>query len=81
MCASSRSGTSTNETHVRYKEFAYNNSYHASIKATPLEILYGQKCRSPLCWDSVGKWAVLGPDWVQQIVDRVAEIHQNILTA
>nr|GFC32154.1 retrotransposon-related protein [Tanacetum cinerariifolium] len=26
-------------------EFAYNNSWHASIKATPFELLYGRKCR------------------------------------
>jgi ribosomal protein L21E len=62
-------------------EFAYNNSYHASIKAAPFEALYGRKCRSPLCWDSVGEQAVLGPNWVQQTVDRVAEIRQNMLTA
>ncbi|GKC02987.1 putative reverse transcriptase domain-containing protein [Tanacetum coccineum] len=24
--------------------------YHASIKAAPFEALYGQKCRSPVCW-------------------------------
>ncbi|GJT06083.1 putative reverse transcriptase domain-containing protein [Tanacetum coccineum] len=25
-------------------------SYHASIKAAPFDPLYGQKCRSPVCW-------------------------------
>ncbi|GKE14218.1 putative reverse transcriptase domain-containing protein [Tanacetum coccineum] len=25
--------------------------YHAIIKASPFEALYGQKCRSPVCWD------------------------------
>ncbi|GKC42374.1 putative reverse transcriptase domain-containing protein [Tanacetum coccineum] len=35
-------------------EFSYNNSYHASIKAAPFEALYGQKCRSPVCWTDVG---------------------------
>ncbi|GJR82007.1 putative reverse transcriptase domain-containing protein [Tanacetum coccineum] len=30
-------------------------SYHASIKATPFEALYGQKCRSPVCWAEVGE--------------------------
>ncbi|GKE06571.1 putative reverse transcriptase domain-containing protein [Tanacetum coccineum] len=34
-------------------EFSYNNSYHASIKATPFEALYGRKCRSPVCWVEV----------------------------
>ncbi|GJY68892.1 putative reverse transcriptase domain-containing protein, partial [Tanacetum coccineum] len=28
--------------------------YHASIKATPFEALYGRKCRSPVCWAEVG---------------------------
>ncbi|GJY29088.1 putative reverse transcriptase domain-containing protein [Tanacetum coccineum] len=36
--------------HIPLVEFSYNNSYHASIKAVPFEALYGQKCRSPVCW-------------------------------
>ncbi|GJU80994.1 putative nucleotidyltransferase, ribonuclease H [Tanacetum coccineum] len=34
-------------------EFAYNNSWHASIKCAPFEMLYGRKCRAPICWDQV----------------------------
>ncbi|GKC62674.1 putative reverse transcriptase domain-containing protein [Tanacetum coccineum] len=34
---------------------SYNNSYHASIKATPFEAVYGRKCRSPVCWAEVGE--------------------------
>ncbi|GJS64229.1 putative reverse transcriptase domain-containing protein [Tanacetum coccineum] len=36
--------------HLLLVEFSYNNSNHASIKAAPFEALYGQKCRSPICW-------------------------------
>ncbi|GJT92328.1 putative reverse transcriptase domain-containing protein, partial [Tanacetum coccineum] len=36
-------------------EFAYNNSWHASIKCAPFEMLYGRKCRAPICWDQVGE--------------------------
>ncbi|GJX23755.1 putative reverse transcriptase domain-containing protein [Tanacetum coccineum] len=36
------------ERHLPLVEFSYNNSYHASIKATPFEALYSQKCRSPI---------------------------------
>ena len=35
--------------HLPLIEFAYNNSYHASIEMAPYEALYGRKCRSPLC--------------------------------
>ena len=30
-------------------EFAYNNSYQASIGMTLYEALYGRKCRTPIC--------------------------------
>nr|GEZ81439.1 putative reverse transcriptase domain-containing protein [Tanacetum cinerariifolium] len=30
-------------------EFAYNNSWHAIIKAAPYELLYGRKSRAPIC--------------------------------
>ncbi|GJY67239.1 putative reverse transcriptase domain-containing protein [Tanacetum coccineum] len=40
--------------HLPLVEFSYSNSYHASIKSTPFEALYGRKCRSPICWAEVG---------------------------
>ena len=62
-------------------EFAYNNSYQASIKMVPYEALYGRRCISPLYWDVVGEKSLVGPDWVQQTHDKVQEIRQNLLTA
>nr|GFB28522.1 putative reverse transcriptase domain-containing protein [Tanacetum cinerariifolium] len=41
--------------HLPLVEFSYDNSYHANIKATPFEALYGRKCRSPVCWTEVGE--------------------------
>nr|GEV47276.1 reverse transcriptase domain-containing protein [Tanacetum cinerariifolium] len=35
------------EKHLPLVEFSYNNSYHAIIKTTPFDALYGRKCRSP----------------------------------
>nr|GEY09787.1 putative reverse transcriptase domain-containing protein [Tanacetum cinerariifolium] len=36
--------------HLPLIEFSYNNIYHTSIKAASFEVLYGLKCRSPVCW-------------------------------
>nr|GEZ21489.1 hypothetical protein [Tanacetum cinerariifolium] len=41
-------------------EFAYNNSWHAIIKAAAFELLYGRKCRVPICWNKVEDLNVLG---------------------
>ncbi|GKF27505.1 reverse transcriptase domain-containing protein [Tanacetum coccineum] len=49
------------EKHLPLVEFSYNNSYHASIKATSFEALYGRKCRSPVCWVEVGDVQLTGP--------------------
>ena len=33
-------------------EFACNNSYHASLKMSPFEALYGRKCNTPISWNN-----------------------------
>jgi hypothetical protein len=38
-----------------YAKFSYNNSYQASLKMSPLETLYGRKCRTPLYWIRLGE--------------------------
>nr|GFC80389.1 putative nucleotidyltransferase, ribonuclease H [Tanacetum cinerariifolium] len=43
--------TSNWDDYICLVEFAYNNSLHASIKCAPFEMLYGRKCRAPICWD------------------------------
>nr|GFB48991.1 putative nucleotidyltransferase, ribonuclease H [Tanacetum cinerariifolium] len=46
-------------------EFAYNNSWHASIKCAPFEMLYGRKCRALICWDQVGERVIEGPEMIE----------------
>ena len=62
-------------------EFAYNNSYHATIGMPPYEALYGRKCRSPIYWNEIGERQVLGPELVQETVDKIKVIRKRMQTA
>ncbi|GJV73530.1 putative reverse transcriptase domain-containing protein [Tanacetum coccineum] len=60
--------------HLPLVEFSYNNSYHSSIKAAPFEALYGQKCRSPVCWAEVGEVQLTGPEIVQETTEKIGQV-------
>ncbi|RVX02411.1 Transposon Ty3-G Gag-Pol polyprotein [Vitis vinifera] len=62
-------------------EFAYNNSFQASIGMAPFEALYGRRCRSPVCWDDVGEKKLLGPELVQLTVKKVSLIKERLKAA
>ena len=62
-------------------EFAYNNSYQASIQMAPYEALYGRPCRSPICWTEVGESSITGPDLIRDTSEKVILIQQRLLTA
>ena len=55
-------------------EFAYNNSYQASIQMAPNEALYGRPCRSPLCWTELGESSITGPDLIRDTSEKVSLI-------
>ncbi|TYJ96729.1 ty3-gypsy retrotransposon protein [Cucumis melo var. makuwa] len=38
------------DSHLHLMEFAYINSFQATIGMAPFEALYGKCCRSPICW-------------------------------
>ncbi|KAJ9546504.1 hypothetical protein OSB04_019047 [Centaurea solstitialis] len=69
------------EDHLPLIEFAYNNSYHSSIEAAPYEILYGRKCRTPLCWNEVGEKQLAGPEIVQITSDKINQVRERLKTA
>ncbi|GKF54132.1 hypothetical protein Tco_0161042, partial [Tanacetum coccineum] len=54
------------------------NSYHASIKADPFESLYGQKCRSPICWAEVEDAQLTGPELIHETTEKIIQIKQRI---
>ena len=69
------------EEHLPFIEFAYNNSFHASIGMAPYEALYGRKCRSPVCWDEVGESKLVGPEIIQITSEKIRLIRERIQTA
>ncbi|GKC14741.1 putative reverse transcriptase domain-containing protein [Tanacetum coccineum] len=64
--------------HLLLVEFSYNNSYHTSIKAAPFEALYGQKCRSPICWAEVGDAQLTGLEIVHETIEKIIQIKKRI---
>nr|XP_016469633.1 PREDICTED: uncharacterized protein LOC107791981 [Nicotiana tabacum]XP_016470271.1 PREDICTED: uncharacterized protein LOC107792561 [Nicotiana tabacum]XP_016499849.1 PREDICTED: uncharacterized protein LOC107818358 [Nicotiana tabacum] len=67
--------------HLALIEFAYNNSYHSSIKMAPYEALYGRRCRSPVGWFEVGETELYGPDLIHQAIEKVKVIQERLRTA
>jgi hypothetical protein len=52
--------------HLPLAEFSYNNSYQSSLKAAQFEVLYGRKCRSPICWFEPGGNHEFETDFIQE---------------
>ncbi|GJY66148.1 putative reverse transcriptase domain-containing protein [Tanacetum coccineum] len=67
--------------HLPLVEFSNNNIYHTSIKATPFEALYGQKCRSPIFWAEVGDAQLTGPEIVHETTEKIIQIKKRIQAA
>ena len=69
------------DTHLALMEFAYNNSYQASIEMAPFEALYGRKCRTPVYWDEVCERKLVGLELVQITLEKVKVILDNLKKA
>ncbi|XP_019178173.1 PREDICTED: uncharacterized protein LOC109173399 [Ipomoea nil] len=47
----------------------------------PYEALYGQKCRSPLCWEDKVNSVVLGPQFLLDTAEKVKQIQSRMKAA
>ncbi|KAL0545979.1 hypothetical protein IC582_015883 [Cucumis melo] len=69
------------DSHLHLMEFAYNNSFQATIGMAPFEALYDKCCRSPVCWGEVGEQRLMGPELVQSTNEAIQKIRSRMLTA
>ncbi|XP_070042653.1 uncharacterized protein [Nicotiana tomentosiformis] len=67
--------------HLPLIEFAYNNSYHASIQLVLFESLYSWRCRSPIWWFESREAEFIGPDLVHQAIEKAKIITERLRTA
>ena len=64
--------------YLHLAEFAYNNGYQASAKMSPFEVLYGWKCRTPVTWDILVNWLMLGRDLLLELEQLVTNVQGNL---
>ena len=69
------------EKSLPFEEFSYNNSCQTSLKMSPIEALYGRKCRTPLMWSEVGERSYFGPECIREVEEHVAKIRENLKAA
>ena len=62
-------------------EFAYNNSYQASIGMVPFEALYGRKCRTPICWNEVGERKINNLELIEVSSEKIRIIRKRLKMA
>ncbi|CAH9076112.1 unnamed protein product [Cuscuta epithymum] len=68
-------------------EFAYNNSYQATIGKAPYEALYGRRCRSPITWFESGEKRVMEEqlegrtEIIEETSEAIKTIRQRIEAA
>ncbi|PKA46734.1 hypothetical protein AXF42_Ash021520 [Apostasia shenzhenica] len=47
----------------------------------PYEVLYGRRCQSPLCWYEGGDLTILGPQLVDETIEKIKKIRERLLSA
>ncbi|GJZ93429.1 putative reverse transcriptase domain-containing protein [Tanacetum coccineum] len=77
-CVSSRNRRPERENYPNSRGHA---TYHASIKAAPYEALYGQKCRSPVCWAKVERSPTDWSDKSNETTEKIVLIKQRMQAA
>ncbi|GKD75159.1 hypothetical protein Tco_1333441, partial [Tanacetum coccineum] len=48
------------------------------LRASPFEALYGQKCRSHVCWAEVGDVQLTGAEIIHDTIEKIIQIRQRL---
>nr|GEZ11957.1 retrotransposon protein, putative, Ty3-gypsy subclass [Tanacetum cinerariifolium] len=48
-----------------HKDFSISRLADIFQQAAPYELLYGRKCRAPICWNEVGERVIEGPELIE----------------
>jgi transposase InsO family protein len=67
--------------HLPLAEFSYNNSYHSTIRMPPYEMLYGRRCRTPICWGDIGQRELGSLDMVMATTEKLDIIKARMKAA
>ena len=62
-------------------EFAYNNSFQASIGMAPYEALYGRKCRTSICWNEVGERKLSSEELIRVSIEKIQVVRERLKIA
>ncbi|GKA33583.1 putative reverse transcriptase domain-containing protein [Tanacetum coccineum] len=52
---------------------------YLNIKAAPFEVLYGRKCRSPICWVEVGDSQLTGPKIIHETTEKIFQVGDKVM--
>ncbi|KAH9310002.1 hypothetical protein KI387_037913, partial [Taxus chinensis] len=66
------------EEYLPLVEFAYNNTYHASLKMASFEALYGRKCRTLVSWDNMEDRDVISAEILTEMEQQVKLICERL---
>jgi hypothetical protein len=66
------------EYYIHLVEFSYNNGDQELLKMNPFEALYGRKLNTPVTWDKPADRAVVGPDLLREMEEKMLKIKHNL---
>ncbi|GJX33712.1 putative reverse transcriptase domain-containing protein [Tanacetum coccineum] len=59
----------------------HDSRFTSSVRCALFEALYGRKCRSPIMWAEVGEGQLIGPELVQETIEKISQIKDRLKAA